>query len=206
MPRPAPVALLALAAALTTAPATAHEKRAVRTATATARAVDAGVELDVMLWLRFAGPRAEGFRARFDVDRSGQLEAGESALAGDALAAETIGGFFVRFDGAARPPDRADAKARIDDQDGLEVAVLLSWAATPASALQLAARPGRDKDGAPVIVARFAALPPLRLLDADPPGGRPTPLMPGGEGLKVRVVRPDPLAPAAGPAPMEAPR
>lgn len=184
-----------LAALLIAAPAAAHQKRSVRIATATARAVDAGVELDVMLVLRFAGPRAEAFAARFDIDRSGAFEAGEAALAGDALGAEAIGGFFVRFDGAARPPAEAEAKARIDDRGAIEVAVLLSWPAAPASALQLAARPGRDKAGAPVIVARFAALPPLRLLDADPPTkaatAGPTPLVPGSDGLKVRIVRPE---------------
>lgn len=185
------LALLALLAL----PAAAHQQRVARTATATARvaADGAGIELDVLLWLRFAGPRAKAFRARFDLDRSGRFEAGEAALAGDALAAEAIGGFFVRFDGAGRAPDKAEARARIGDADGIEVAVLLGWSAAPAASIELAARAGRDRAGAPVLVGRLDALPPLRVMAGEPATPRasagPAPLMPGGPGLAVKLTR-----------------
>ncbi len=194
----------ALLAGLLAAPALAHQKRAVRTATASARPVADAVALDVMLWLRFAGERADAFRARFDVDRSGRFEPAEAALAGDSLAPEAIGGFFVRFDGAARPPKTAEAKARIADGDAIEVAVLLSWAPHPARAVELASRAGRDREGAPVIMARFAALPPLRLVSSRPASGGvagPAPLLPGGDGLAVELRLDDPVPlPAEPPA------
>lgn len=186
------VRALLIAAALLALPAAAHEKRAVRTAAGTVRAAPGGVELDVLVGLRFAGPRAAAFRARFDVDRSGQLEAGESALAGDALAPEAIGGLFARFDGAARPPAKAEARARVDREGAVEVAVLLSWPAAQAEVIELAARAGRDRPGAPAPVAHLSALPPLALVVGESkPAGRvgPTPILPGAPGLTVRVVR-----------------
>ena len=199
-----PIALLLVAAC---APALAHQKRVVRTAAASARAVGDAVGLDVMLWLRFAGERAEAVRARFDVDRSGQLEPGEAAIAGDSLAPEAIGGFFVRFDGVARPPKGAQAKARVADGDAIEVAVLLSWDPAPAAAIQMASRAGRDRPGAPVIMARFAALPPLRMTDAVPPltGGvaGPAPLLPGGDGLTVKLTIADPVPLPEDPRPVD---
>lgn len=164
-----------------------------RTATATVRPATDGVELDVLVGLRFAGPRATAFAARFDVDRSGALDEGEAALAGDALAPEAIGGLFARFDGVARPPARAQAKARVDRDGAIEVMVLLSWSAAPAKAIALAARAGRDRPDAPVLVGRINALPPLALAagEAKPVAALgPTPLMPGDAGLEARLVRP----------------
>lgn len=198
LPLTALIATLCLAG-----PALAHQKRAVRTAAASARPVAGAVALDVMLWLRFAGERAEAFRARFDVDRSGRFEPAEAALAGNSLAPEVIGGFFVRFDGAARPPESAEAKARMADDDAIEVAVLLSWAPHAAGSVQLASRAGRDREGAPVIMARFAALPPLQLVAPDPPltGGiaGPAPLLPGADGLTVKLTLADPVPLPDGP-------
>lgn len=183
LPRLALVPLLLLLAA----PSLAHQQRVVRTATASARAVDGGVELDVLLWMRFAGERAAALRARFDVDRSGALDGGEMTLAGDSLAPEAIGGFFVRIDGAAQPPAKADARARSVD-DAIEVAVLLSWTARPAKTIQLASRQGRDRPGAPPLLARFGALPPLAITARTPAGEKAIPLLPGGDGLRVELA------------------
>jgi len=200
MARPLLPALVA--ALLCAGPALGHQTRTVRTAKASARAVAGGVGLDVMLVMRLAGARAEAFRARFDVDRSGRFEPGEAALAGDSLATEAIGGFFVRFDGVATAPAEARSRARIADADAVEVAVLLSWPVTVAGEVQLASRAGRDRAGAPVIVARFAALPPLTLVESAPPStsgvAGPTPLLPGGDGLRATVAI---LGAPPGPAP-----
>lgn len=198
--------LLALLAATLLAPAAhAHQKRDARKALATARLADGGVALDVMLWLRIAGPRADAFRARFDLDRSGRLEPAEAALAGDALAPEAIGGLLARFDGAARPPKGAEAKARIAEDGALEVAILLTWTPSPAGAIELAVRRDREKPGAPAVIAELAAILPLRVLGATPRTtgaiAGPAPLLPGAPGLTARlgVPHPAPTTPEAAP-------
>lgn len=175
-------------------PALAHRALSARKAVATARLDGEAARLDVMVWLRLAGERATAFRARYDIDRSGALDAAESALLGDALAPEAIGGLVVRQDGAARKPASAEAKARLVPDGAIEVAVLITWpleaAADGAFPIELAARAGRDRRGAPVILAELAALPPLRL-DPKPAAGvlGPAPLVPGAAGLTARIVR-----------------
>lgn len=184
---------LLLALAALPAPAAAHRDLSARKAVATARLDGEAARIDVMVWLRLAGERATAFRARYDIDRSGTLDAAESALLGDALAPEAIGGLVLRQAGTARPPASAEAKARLVPDGAIEVAVLISWplaAADGAYVIELAARAGRDRRGAPVILAELSALPPLRL-DPKPAAGvlGPAPLVPGVAGLTARIVR-----------------
>lgn len=190
MRRLAPL-LLALAVF---APAHAHKDLGARKAVATARLDGEALALDVMVWMRVAGPRAEALAARYDLDRSGAFEPAEAAIAGDALAPEAIGGFFVRRGGVARPPASAEARARITD-GGVEVAVLLGWslgALGEGDAIELASRPGRDRPNAPTLVAELAALPPLALTrEAGPVDGGVVrgPVVPGRVTVSARVAR-----------------
>ncbi len=185
---------LLLAPLLLATPAPAHENLGARKAVATARLDGETLALDVMVWMRVAGPRAKALAARYDLDRSGAFEPAEAAIAGDALAPEAIGGFFVRRGGTARPPASAEARARITD-GGVEVAVLLGWslgALGEGDAIELASRTGRDRPNAPTLVAELAALPPLTLTrEAGPIEGGVVrgPVVPGRVTVSARVGR-----------------
>lgn len=195
MRRLAPPVLALVLLALAT-PAHAHKNLGARKVMATARLDGEALALDVMVWMRIAGPRARALAARYDLDRSGALEPAEAALAGDALAPEAIGGFYLRRAGVAQPPRSAEARARITD-GGVEVAVLLGWslgALGDGAPIELASRAGRDRPNAPTLVAELAALPPLALTrEAGPLDGGVArgPLVPGRTTLAARVTRSD---------------
>lgn len=194
----------AVSALLLVLPAQAHKKRTVRKAVATVRVAPADAEhsndrlmVDVMLWQRIAGERANLFRGRFDIDRSGAFNAGESVLAGNAGAPEAIGGLVLERDGAPVAPKRADAKARLVD-GAVEIAVLLSWELGPVDGIGvttvgLRARADRARPDAPALVVELGALAPLITVGGAPSlRGEvvgPHPAIAGGRAVQVEVLR-----------------
>ena len=175
--------------------ATAHEKRAARRGMVTVRAAEAGVELDLLVFLRFAGPRATGFLARYDLNHDGQLDPGEGKLLADALSPEALGGLVLRQGARALRPQRAEARAR-RDRDAIEIAVLVSWTADLAQGKIFAVteREGRTGQPATVLQVRATAMAPLKLSSSGVPEKDgvigPVTVHTGDRGLVFEVVTP----------------
>lgn len=83
--------------------------------------------MDVVAWQHLSGQRAKRLIAQFDLNGSQSFEKAEAALAGNRLAAETIGGLFIASDGRGVTPESANAKAVRIDRDSIEVMALLRY-------------------------------------------------------------------------------
>ncbi|MCA9538640.1 MAG: hypothetical protein KC620_07110 [Myxococcales bacterium] len=177
--------------ALLASPAAAHQRRTLRKALATARQTPDGPMLDVMVWLRLAGPQAMPLIARFDLNHSGDFEEAEAALLGDALAGRAIGGLQVRQGDRSIEPKAAEARARLVEGKTIEVAVLLTYPLAEEGAIALREVPGRAHPADPVLQAEASAIAPLHL-DGAPTTGvvGPKPLLPTGDGLVFRLAAP----------------
>lgn len=207
-----PIRPLALALALLAVPASAasHTLPIRHRALATARLVEGSgrLQVDVMLWMQLPpGAHARRLLARYDVNRSGRFDPAEATLLADDRGAEVVGGFFLEADGRAAKPGGAKSSARLEDDGGLSIAVLLTYDLPPpgpgGARLALRLRPSTPRPG-PVhpraCAAELSALPPLVLaeasapLDVDRRVAGPAPLRPGGPGLAVRVAPAPPPA------------
>ena len=173
----------------------AHEKRGARKAMVSAKWDSEHPRLEVMLFLRVGGPRAQNWIARYDVNGSRVLEAVESQLLGDALGRHALGGLQLRQADKPIAPTDAQAKARIVDGDAVEVAVLMTYPMRSNQPLEFEIRDvdtrGKSPHGA--LLAEFAALAPLVIESATVPPKMavvgPFVLRPGKAGLKVALTR-----------------
>lgn len=181
---------------------------------ASVRAIDlplGAVRIDALLLLRVPpGARAASLVARYDIDGAPGLSPAESRLLGDALADETIGGFYLSVAGEAWAPIDAEASARIEAGGRLAVAVLLTYAAMPLAndraddsaddllVVSLATREARELEAwrrGGALTASIDALPPLTLRGVGVSAG-PVSLAPGEPPLEVLVTAAAPAASA----------
>ena len=145
--------------------ASAHEKRSARKALVTAKWDPQTPRLEVMVFLRVAGPRAQSWLGRYDLDGSRTLDAAESRLLGDALGPQAIGGLQVRQGQAPLVPQDVQTKARLSDGDAVEVAVFLVYPADADAPLVFEMSDMDTKGASPhgPLIMEFSALPPLTI-------------------------------------------
>ena len=154
-------AFLAVLIVFASVGAEAHKKRTVRKVMLSARATSTGIAFDVAMWMRIGGHHARRTILRFDLDKSGDLNAGEAAYLGNELAPKALGGLYLIVDGQSLAPVEAQSNARLVDEQTAEVMSLLTYTLDGESVrtFQLAWR------GAPVglIYGPLKSVPVLRL-------------------------------------------
>ncbi len=169
----------------------AHKKRSSRKALVTAKLDGEATRLEVMVFLRVAGPRAQSWLGRYDLDGSRTFDPAESRLLGDALGPQAIGGLQVLQGQGAIIPQGVQTKARLGDGDAVEVAVFLIYPAKPEMPLAFEVRDVDAKGTSPhgPLFVEFSALPPLAVKRSTVPvQGKvisPFRLESGKGGLKV---------------------
>ena len=105
----------------------AHQRRTVRKVLLTVRAAEAGLAVDMAVWMRLGGHHARRTILRFDLDKSGDLNAGEAAYLGNELAPKALAGVFLSWQKQPLVPIEARSNARLVDDSTLEVLTLLSY-------------------------------------------------------------------------------
>jgi hypothetical protein len=142
-----------------------------------------------------AGRRASGLLARFDFDRSGDLNALEGQLLAAHLGAELVGGWLLKLGETAPVPKNIDARAAVSEGGGLLIALLLEY--PPATAAQrvgvqvLATPGGRSPVKARAVVVEVQSSAGVSQsshpVARDAPVMGPIVLQPGGEGAWLRA-------------------
>lgn len=121
---------LALAAAAVLACAgagQAHEGRNERALRGTVRPAEGGaVQFDLLATLSLSKPASALYVARFDLNRDGQFDATESALAGVELAPRALAQVAVRAGAGDRAAEAQEVAVRLTG-GRVEVAVLSTW-------------------------------------------------------------------------------
>jgi hypothetical protein len=160
----------------------AHEADLTREVRGTARLGEQGrltVDLLVSQVLPKGASQLQSFR--FDVNRDGRLSPDEGALLGLEMAPLLTRGLVLRAGSAPLVPKAREGAARIEGQQRVRLAVLLTYEvdAGPTEVLSLQVEPTVPPTADPTQVS-FAALPPLRT-SAQPhtlrPGDAPWPLV-----------------------------
>ena len=192
--------LAAVLGVLGPAPLRAHNLPPSRRVLASARleppARGGALRVDVMVWMRVpAGRRSTALQARYDLDRSGRLEAPEARMLADALAPEAIGGFILRIDHRSRAPQSAESQARIEPDGALAIAVLLPYALpeplTAPTTIEMTTRPDIEPQSATragALEAQLSILAPLRR--APPQATQPAPDPPLRPVLGPQILSP----------------
>lgn len=193
MPRAAAPALalgLFAGLAVSATVAGAHTYEPERQALATVRGGPDGLEVDVLLMLRYPrGPMLSRLKVLHDLDRSGQLEAKELMVAATALVARTRGDLEVRADDRVLEPVRVEPSAQMQ-RDGALLLVALAAYRAPLDTrvlelLRSGARGGKSGRGGLPVEAALSVLPPLAAAGIHPP----VELKPGGRTLRLDVAR-----------------
>ena len=157
-------AFLAVLIVFASVSAEAHKKRTVRKVMLSARATSTGIAFDVAMWMRIGGHHARRTILRFDLDKSGDLNAGEAAYLGNELAPKALGGLYLIVDGQPLAPVEAKSNARLVDDQTVEVMTLLSYTLDGDSVrtFQLAWRAGSGRSD--IRTVEVSASPPLIFL------------------------------------------
>ncbi len=185
---------------LLTSTAYAHESDDTHRVIANVATSPKGLQVQTLLMMQIpAGERATRLKLQADLDKNGKLNELEAGILADNLSHELVGGYVLRYADKGVPPADAKARATIDQDGGILLALLFIYqlpAPTPGHdklSIHVLATPRGSTTPSPGLVAEIQVQPPLQMGKSSHPRAKDAPvvgpatLSPGGPGVWIEL-------------------